>query len=122
MEGFTRIAVFTYPHELAVVRARLEHEGIRCITRDEHTVGAHPFMSVAIGGIKLLVPDADALQARLLLEEAGFDTDGAPPPVEPDPLEQVAARMHFPVLPPGAVRKLVLVLLGLLVLAAVLFA
>jgi hypothetical protein len=122
MEGFTQVAVFTYPHELAVVRARLEDEGIQCLTRDEHTVSAHPFMSNAIGGIKLLVPDADALYARQLVEEAGFGADQVGRPVEPDPLEQIAKRMRIPMLPPGMARKLALVLVALLLLAAVLLA
>ncbi len=122
MEGFTQVAVFTYPHEMGVVRARLEDEGIQCLMRDEHTVSAHPFMSNAIGGIKLLVRDADALYARQLVEEAGFGPDQLDRPVEPDPLEQIARRMRMPVLPPGMARKLALVLFGLLVLAALLLA
>lgn len=112
MNELVTVAVFTYAHEMAVVRARLEWEGITCYTQDEHTVSAHPFYSNLIGGIKLRVRAGDVARARRILLEAGvIDMEQN----APDPLQ----RKNVPALPIG--RVLVFVAIGLL-LVWVLFA
>jgi len=37
MDEFITIKTFTYTHELAIIRARLESEGIECLVKDELT-------------------------------------------------------------------------------------
>lgn len=72
MPQFVTIATFTYPSELAVIRARLEAEGIECNVRDELTAQVHNFYSNAIGGIKLQVSRQDAEKAIEILKENGY--------------------------------------------------
>jgi len=51
--------------------ARLDEEGITCYLKDEYTVTIDPFLSNAIGGIKLMVLPDDFEEAKRLLD--GFD-------------------------------------------------
>jgi DNA-directed RNA polymerase subunit RPC12/RpoP len=51
--------------------ARLDEEGITCYLKDEYTVTIDPFLSNAVGGIKLMVLPADFEEAKLLL--SGYD-------------------------------------------------
>lgn len=67
------VAIFTLPRDLYIIRAKLESDGIECLTRDEKTVEVHNFMSNAIGGIKLYVPAADEDIARQVIIEAGHE-------------------------------------------------
>lgn len=75
MNGLVTVAVFGQPHELAVVRARLESEGIFCHAQDENTVAAHPFYSHLIGGIKLQVRVEDREEAMAILNEVGLGAE-----------------------------------------------
>ena len=59
MDDFVIVAVYTYPHEYAVLRTILEEEGIRFIFQNETMVAVTPFYSNALGGIKLRVHRAD---------------------------------------------------------------
>lgn len=63
---------FMFPTELAVVKSKLESEGIECRVLDEHTVQAYNFLSQAIGGVRLQVAESNLERARLILEENGF--------------------------------------------------
>ena len=63
---------FTFPTELAVVKSKLESEGIECRVLDEHTVQTHNFLSQAIGGVRLQVAESNLERARLILEEIGL--------------------------------------------------
>src|ERR1051326_6956778 len=63
------IRIYTYHHEVAVIRARLESEGIHTFLADEQTLSANPLMANAIGGLKLMVPKAEAARAREILKE-----------------------------------------------------
>ena len=47
----------------------LHQEGIHCYLKDEYTNTINPILSNAIGGIKLMVVDADFKKAQLLLAE-----------------------------------------------------
>lgn len=76
MDRFVTVAIFNLPHELAVVRAKLETEGIICLARDEHTLSAYPLFTMAIGGLRLQVPLEDAEEARAILREAGYEVEG----------------------------------------------
>jgi ribosomal protein L37AE/L43A len=74
--GFVTVLTFTYPYEAAVIRGRLESEGIECFVRDEWTVQVQPFYSHAIGGVKLQVGKNDLPQTMEILKEAGYMKDG----------------------------------------------
>ena len=62
------VLTVTYPHELAIIRGRLESEGIECFVQDELTVQVNPFYSNAIGGIKLQVRESNYDKAVEILE------------------------------------------------------
>jgi hypothetical protein len=82
LEDLIVLKTFTYPHELAIVRGKLESEGIECVVQDELTVQAYPLYSNAVGGIKLKVKAADYERATEILKEAGYSADDdypAPP-------------------------------------------
>ncbi len=71
MTHYVTVATFTLPSEMAVIRAKMESEGIACYASDEMTVQVYNFMSNAVGGIKLQVEEKDAERARALLKEWG---------------------------------------------------
>lgn len=78
---FTTVAHFTDALEAHVARGLLESEGIDAHLGDEHLTQANWEWRLAVGGIKLRVPDADADRAHAVLRamEAGdyvLDDDG----------------------------------------------
>jgi hypothetical protein len=83
LDNFVTIKTFTYPIDLAVIRGRLEAEGIECVAQDELVAQANPFLSNAIGGIKLQVRRRDLPKAIEILEEGGYlkESDFLPTPL-----------------------------------------
>lgn len=73
MDNFITVASFTYPHEAAVLKGRLESEGIECFLRDELTVQVYNFYSNALGGVKLQVHKNDAESVYYLLKDLGYN-------------------------------------------------
>ena len=73
-ENYVTVLTFTYSHEVAIVRGRLESEGINCFVQDELTIQVHPFYSNAIGGVKLQVREQDLEQTIEILKETGYIT------------------------------------------------
>lgn len=71
-ETFITVLTVTYAHEVAIVRGRLESEGITCFVKDELTVQVIPFYSNAIGGVKLQVLSKDFSRAIEILKETGY--------------------------------------------------
>jgi hypothetical protein len=61
------VASFSQPIEAHLARTKLESEGIACIVGDENLVRVDWLLSNAVGGVKLLVPEWEAEQARALL-------------------------------------------------------
>lgn len=57
----------------SITLARLDEEGITCYLKDEYTVTIDPFLSNAVGGIKLMVTPDDFERASALLSE--YDKD-----------------------------------------------
>lgn len=51
------------------MRGRLGAEGIECFLKDELTVAANPFLSNAVGGVKLQVRGEDVERATAILNE-----------------------------------------------------
>lgn len=56
----------------SIILTRLQSEGIECYLKDEHTVTIDPILTNAIGGIKLVVKEADAAIVNKRLEEYHF--------------------------------------------------
>ena len=71
-EKFITVLTVTFPYEVAVIRGRLEAEGITCFVKDELTVQVNPFYSNAIGGVKLQVLESDLNQTVEILKETGY--------------------------------------------------
>jgi hypothetical protein len=57
--------------DLAILKGRLEADGIECFAADENAGTSNPF-STAIGGIKLQVRESDVERARAILIESGY--------------------------------------------------
>ncbi|MGY6649748.1 putative signal transducing protein [Wenyingzhuangia sp. IMCC45574] len=66
-ELLTTIKIFDNSPEMHVYKNRLEQEGIDCYPFDEEMVTIDPFLTNAIGGIKLKVNKADVLQAKSII-------------------------------------------------------
>ena len=76
MNDLVTLTTFTYPHEAAVIKGRLQAEGIDCFIKDDLTAQVNPLYSNAIGGVKLMVRANDFLKAAAILEESGLDRTG----------------------------------------------
>jgi hypothetical protein len=75
MNDWVTVATFMYPHQAAMIQAKLESEGIECFLKDKNTADANPLYSVAIGGVKLQVRANDVDRVTPMLKEAGYITD-----------------------------------------------
>lgn len=69
MENFVTVAIFNYPHEIAVLRSRLDLEGIPHYFENETLVDVVPMYSLAVGGIRLKVHHKDAPLVKQILKE-----------------------------------------------------
>ena len=52
-----------------ILLLRMKSEGVDCYLKDENVVTIDPLLSPAVGGMKLMVSDADLSRANALLEE-----------------------------------------------------
>jgi hypothetical protein len=57
-----------------ILMGRLEEEGIKCWLKDEYSVTIDPFLSNAIGGIKVMVASSQADRALELVKS--WETEG----------------------------------------------
>ncbi len=71
-DGPLVVATFALPTEAEMARELLERNGIEALLRDEGLVGVHPWLSNAVGGVKVVVPAEDAKRAREILAFAGL--------------------------------------------------
>lgn len=71
-DKFITVLTATFGSEIAVIRGRLESEGITCFVKDELTVQVNPFYSNAVGGVELQVPESELNQAIEILKETGY--------------------------------------------------
>ena len=60
------LATFWHPAEAHIARLRLESGGVACLLLDELTAATNVF-AIAVGGVKLQVPEAQRERARRLL-------------------------------------------------------
>ena len=58
---------YTYPTEAAIIRSRLESEGIACFLKNELSIQINPFYSNALGGVELQVDESDLERAQEVL-------------------------------------------------------
>lgn len=72
---FVTVLIVHYSHETAIIRGRLEAEGIECNLVDELTVQVNPLYSNAVGGVKLQVRESDFEKTYNILKEGGYVTD-----------------------------------------------
>src|SRR5262245_8501977 len=52
-----------------ILLLRMKSEGVDCYLKDENVVTIDPLLSPAVGGMKLMVNDAELLKATSLLDE-----------------------------------------------------
>jgi hypothetical protein len=76
------IARLFTPFEAHMLRSRLEAEGVLAVVADDQIVGANPFLTMAVGGVRVLVPELDAERAREIVSaiergEYGLDERNA---------------------------------------------
>ena len=69
-ETFVIIAVFQYSQDAQVLRGKLESEGIPAFLEDEFTIDVDPFVSNAIGGVKLKIASHHKEHARMLVAQS----------------------------------------------------
>lgn len=69
------VSTYTAPHEAHIARTKLEASGFRAVVADEHVVGVNLWLSNAVGGVKVMVPQSELSEARQALfgEEAAED-------------------------------------------------
>ena len=72
------LITFTYPLEAHLAKGFLESNGVRTIIKDEYTVQVYNFYSNAIGGVKLLVNEADYNRGIKLLKKGAYLNQDAP--------------------------------------------
>lgn len=80
MINWITVATFTYPHEAQMLKARLESEGLNVIVKDELTTQVYHFLSPAVGGVKLQVPQEELESALRVLKDAGYPEDQSTEP------------------------------------------
>ena len=88
-ERLVTIATFNEATEAHILKGRLESEGILCFLGDEHIIGAQPFYSAAVGGVKLRVTEQDVEEAQAILSrihrgdnQFDYDTIELAPPMQ----------------------------------------
>ncbi len=72
MDSWEIVYTAILPQNVYLPQSLLESEGITTFIKDELTAQIHNFYSNAIGGVKLMVPAADAARARTILVDGGY--------------------------------------------------
>jgi len=72
MSEYVTILSLPYPQQIYIIKARLESEGIECFIKDELTIQTDPFLSNALGGIKLQVKEENVKEALKILDSEGY--------------------------------------------------
>lgn len=78
------VATFTYLHEAAILKSRLQAEGIQCYSKDENTLQVQPFYSNAVGGVKIQVLESDVMKANKIVQDYFANTNNAAAPEIPE--------------------------------------
>ncbi|AXG73672.1 DUF2007 domain-containing protein [Flavobacterium arcticum] len=75
MKEFVTIAVFTYPHEIAILKHLLIESGINFFFENETMTAIVPMYSFALGGIKLKVHPNDIETVKTILKDFSSNTN-----------------------------------------------
>ena len=75
MHEFITVAVFDYPHEIAVLKHLLEQQEIRYFFENETMMNIAPMYSQALGGIRLKVHPDDVETVQEILKKLNNDTN-----------------------------------------------
>jgi hypothetical protein len=59
-----QIARFFTPVEAHMLQSRLEAEGVPAVVADAQIVGVNPLLTMAVGGVRVLVPESELERAR----------------------------------------------------------
>lgn len=70
---FVELRTFDNYIEANIVLNMLRHHEINCHLKDEHIITIDPFLSPALGGMKLMVHHADVEKAWDLMDKAEQD-------------------------------------------------
>jgi hypothetical protein len=85
------VATFDSSHQAHVVRHRLMDAGIDAIIMDDETISMHGHLSVALGGIKVMVREERAEEAyQLLHDPKTYGTENGPEPIDEEELTRQA--------------------------------
>lgn len=68
MKNYHTIAIFTFPHEYAILKLLFDQEHIRYHFENETMIGVFPFYSHALGGIHLKVHETDIDRAKEIID------------------------------------------------------
>lgn len=68
-KNYTVLAVFEYTAEAQITKSKLEAEGIQAQLIDEKTIDSDPLISIAIGGVKLVVHNKDLVKAKRIYNQ-----------------------------------------------------
>lgn len=69
MTDFITIAVFTLPHEIAILKSILQNKNIVHYFENETIVSIDPFASIAYGGIKLKIHPNDKEVVQEIIDD-----------------------------------------------------
>ena len=70
------LKTYMYPSAAYPLMSKLESEGINCFLDGENTITVHPFLSNAIGGVKLKIRESDTEAAlNIIRESEAISTD-----------------------------------------------
>jgi hypothetical protein len=73
MKQFVTAAVFTYPHEIAILRHLLTDAGLSFYFENEAMAQVVPMYTNALGGIKLKVHKDDLATVKQIIEDFNFN-------------------------------------------------
>lgn len=68
MKHFVTAAIFTYPHEITILKHLLEEAGLQFYFENETMASVVPFYTQALGGIKLKVHKNDLTTVKEILD------------------------------------------------------
>lgn len=68
MKEFITVAVYSYPHEITIIKHLLEEAGLSYFFENETMTSIVPMYSYAIGGIKLKVHPHDIEEVKSILK------------------------------------------------------
>jgi hypothetical protein len=75
--SFIQVRSFDNYIEANIVMHMLQHYDINCHLKDEYTVTIDPFLSPALGGMKLMVHESQVERAIELIESGGSEVPPA---------------------------------------------